>query len=215
MAKRIVRLTERELISLVKRVVKEQAMGAKTMPGSKQSQMGGEMEEGFFGDKFGWVKDVAREVAGLFKSEVLSEIPEDELEDLKRQASNIDAKGALSNLADFAGSEEGKEALEKAEEHISPDVLTESIIYEGLSDRTVRILAKTGVLSGLGLTASGFLGFASNAMGYIDSSFLTQVNEIISPYCGIFCGPLSVLVIILGALLALRSAMIGYDRRKK
>lgn len=204
MAKRIVRLTERELISLVKRVVKEEAI-----------KNGGEMEEGWFSDKFGWIKDAAREVADLFKSEVLPDIPEDELEDLKDQAREIDAKGALNNLGDFANSEEGKKALKKAEEHISPDVLSESIIREGLSDRVVRILAKTGVLSGLGLTVSGFLGFAANAMGYIDSSFLTQVNEIMAPYCGIFCGPLSVLVIVIGMLLALKSAVIGYDRRKK
>ncbi len=201
MAKRVVRLTERELISLVKRVVREQQET--------------EVKEGFFDDKFGWVMDAAREVASLFKSEVLPEIPEDELQDLKDQASEVNAKDALNNLSDFASSEEGKEALEKAEEHISPDVLTESIIYEGLSDRVVRILAKTGVLSGLGLTASGFVGFAANAMGYIDSSFLVQVNEIMSPYCGIFCGPLSVLVIVLGMILALKSAIVGYGRRKK
>lgn len=203
MAKRVVRLTERELISLVKRVVREQQ--------EKET----EIEEGWFGDKFGWIKDAAREVADLFKSEVLPEIPEDELEDLKSQAREINVKGALDNVGDFASSEEGKEALEKAEEHISPDVLSESILREGLSDRVVRILAKTGVISGIGLTASGFLGFASNCMGYIDSHFLIQVNEIMAPYCGIFCGPLSVLVIIFGAVLALRSAMIGYDRRKK
>lgn len=201
MAKRVVRLTESELIHLVKRVVREQ-----------QEQ---EMEEGWFSDKFDWIKDVANDVADLFKSEVLPEIPEDELDDLKSRAREIDAKGALNNLGDFANSEEGKEALEKAEEHISPDVLSESIIREGLSDRVVRILAKTGVISGIGLTASGFLGFASHCMGYIDSSFLTQVNEIINPYCGIFCGPLSVLVIILGALIALRSAVVGYNRRKQ
>ena len=78
MAKRVVRLTERELISLVKRVVREQQET--------------EVKEGFFDDKFGWVMDAAREVESLFKSEVLPEIPEDELQDLKDQASEVKIK---------------------------------------------------------------------------------------------------------------------------
>lgn len=202
MGKKIVRLTESELIHLVKRVVKEQ-------------QMAGEMEEGWFGDKFGWIKDAAKEVAQLFKTEVMPEIPEEDLEELKDKARELDAKNALSSVEDFASSEEGKEALEKAEEHISPDVLTEAIIREGLSDRVVRILAKTGVISGIGMTASGFVQFAAFCMGYIDSSFLTKVHEIIDPFCGMFCGPLSVLIIILGAAIALGSAVVGYNRRKR
>ncbi len=201
MGKRIVRLTESELIHLVKRVVKEQ-------------QMAGEMEEGFFSDKFGWIKDAAKEVAQLFKTEVMPEIPEEDLEELKDKARELDPKGALSNVEDFVSSEEGKEALEKAEEHISPDVLTEAIIREGLSDRVIRILARTGVISGIGITVSGFVQFAAFCMGYIDSSFLTRVHEIIDPFCGMFCGPLSVLIIILGAAIALGSAVVGYNRRK-
>lgn len=206
MGKRIVRLTESELIHLVKRVVKEQQMADK---------MGGEMEEGWFGDKFGWIKDAAKEVAQLFKTEVMPEIPEDELEEMKDLAGELNPKEAISNVGDFASSEEGKEALEKAEEHISPDVLAESIIREGLSDRMVKILARTGIISGIGIAASGFLQFASFCMGYIDSSFLLKVHEIIEPFCGMFCGPLSVLIIILGAAIALGSGVVGYNRRNK
>ena len=71
--------------------------------------MGGEMGEGFFSDKFGWIKDAAKEVAQLFKTEVMPEIPEDELEDLRMQAKKLDPKGALSNAGDFVSSEEGQD----------------------------------------------------------------------------------------------------------
>lgn len=206
MGKRIVRLTESELIHLVKRVVKEQQMADK---------MEGEMEEGWFGDKFGWIKDAAKEVASLFKTEVMPEIPEEDLEEMKDLAIELNPKEALSSIEDFASSEEGQEALEKAEERISPDVLTEAIIREGLSDRVVKILARTGVISGLGMTASGLVSFASQVMGYIDSSFLTKVHEIVQGFgCAMFCGPLSILAMILGVLIALGSAQFGYRRSK-
>lgn len=208
MATRKVILTERELTTLIKRIVKETEEMSNMESGKGMEDMESER-----GGSFSWIKRAARQVAELFKDEILPQIPEEEVSDLKNQAREMNPRMALSELPHFAKSEEGEEALSKAERVVGEGVLSESIITEGISDRVIRFLAKTGVISGIGLTISGFVGFASNCMGYIDSGFLTKVHEIIDPYCGIFCGPLSVLVIILGAALALGSATIGYRRR--
>lgn len=202
MKKRVVRLTESELIQLVKKVVNEEM----------SKEMGGETNEGFFDDKFGWIKDVARQVADLFREEVMSNIPEEELDSLKDQAREMRPSATIIKVEDMIASEEGKEAMEKADAQISPDILAEAVIMEGLSSRVFKILDRLGILSGVGLTLSGVLGFASNVMGYTDSMFLTKVNEMISPYCGVFCGPLSVLVIVLGIAIALGSAAMGHRR---
>jgi len=202
MKKRVVRLTESELIQLVKRVVNEEM----------SKEMGGETNEGFFTDKFGWIKNAARQVADLFREDVMPNIPEEELASLKDQAREMRPSAAIIKVEDMVASEEGVEALEKADSQISPDVLAEAVIMEGLSSRVFKVLDRLGILSGVGLTLSGVLGFASNVMGYTDSMFLTKVNEMISPYCGAFCGPLSVLVIVLGIAIALGSAAMGHRR---
>jgi hypothetical protein len=202
MKKRVVRLTESELIQLVKKVVNEEM----------SKEMSAETNEGFFGDKFGWIKDVARQVADLFREEVMPNIPEEELDSLKDQAREMRPSTTIIKVEDMIASEEGKEAMEKADAQISPDVLAEAVIMEGLSSRVFKVLDRLGILSGIGLTLSGVLGFASHVMGYTDSMFLTKVNEMISPYCGAFCGPLSVLVIVLGIAIALGSAAMGYRR---
>jgi hypothetical protein len=196
MATRKVILTERELTSLIKKIIKETEEMSDISSGDKD----------FGGGKFSWIKRAAREVAQLFKNEVMPEIDEDELNELKGMARELDPKSALSELPQFVKSEEGEEALSRIEENF----LYESIIKEGLSDRMLRKLAKSGVITGIGMVSSGFLSFASMLKGYIDFKFLAKVHEIIDPYCSAFCGPLSFLVMVLGVLIALGSASVGH-----
>jgi hypothetical protein len=118
--------------------------------------------------------------------------------------STSDIEGDLETSENMP--EEGEEALSRIEENF----LYESIIKEGLSDRMLRKLAKSGVITGIGMVSSGFLAFASMIKGYIDFKFLAKVHEIIDPYCSAFCGPLSFLVMVLGVLIALGSASVGH-----
>ena len=64
MATRKVILTERELTDLIKKIIRE------TEETSDIEEKGG--------GSFGWIKKAAREIASLFKSEILPEIPENE-----------------------------------------------------------------------------------------------------------------------------------------
>lgn len=201
MATRKVILTERELTDLIKKIIRE------TEETSDMEEKGG--------GSFGWIKKAAREIASLFRSEILPEIPEDELDELKDMAVEIDPKSAINELPHFASSEEGELALAKAEERLGENTLTEAILTEGLSDRVLRILSKAGVFAGIGISGSGLMTYASNILGYVDSDFLRRVHEIVEPYCSAFCGPLGLVALILGALLAIGSYAVGYNRRNK
>ena len=194
-----IRLTESELVTLVNRIVNENMMS------------NGEMEEGWLGDKmkskFGWVMDAAKKVAELFKDEYMDDIPEEKINELKDQAANIlPNKFDLEDNLDNMDSEEGEEALTEAAYMLpsSRRLLKEGLLLEGKAlDKALRILDKIGITSGLAITTGGLLAFASQAMGFTDVKFLGDVHDIVKSFgCGIYCGPLSLIVMILGVAIA-------------
>ena len=195
MGKRVIRLTESELMQLVGRIVKEQQET--------------EMQEGFLSDSISWFKDAVHEVADLFKSEYLDEMDEEDLEDLKMVAGKINAKEVMSNLPDFASSDEGKEALEMADEKLDLETLSEGYLTEGwFTDNVKRVLARTGIITGLGMFVGGLMTFISQLDGKVDiSEFLFQVKEIVEASgCHAYCGPLAILAMVIGIVMAIKSA---------
>lgn len=214
MAIKRIRLTESELTSLIRRIVEDANDETEIDAIDVQSDV--EMDE----PKrerggMGWIMSAAKEVAEMFKSEVLPTLSDEEVEDLERLASKVDARSALMNLKSYANSEEGEDALSQAEDMMDDSLMvTEGVITEGISKRVVKALSRLGVFSGLGMLGAGFTGFVSMIPGYIDSSFLTSVNDMIQDKygCGKFCGPLSVLIMILGIAMALGSRAMRYRR---
>lgn len=210
MATKRIRLTESELTSLIRRIV-EQAddeMEIDTvdvkMDEPRKERAG-----------MGWIMSAAKEVAEMFKNEVLPTLSEEEVGNLESFASKIDARSALMNLKSYVNSQEGEDALSQAEDMMDDSLMvTEGVITEGISKRVVKALSRLGVFTGLGMLGAGFTGFVSMIPGYIDSSFLTSVNDMIQDKygCGKFCGPLSVLIMILGIAMALGSRAMRYRR---
>jgi hypothetical protein len=216
MGKNTIRLTESELITLVRRIISEND-GVEDIT-NKLEKIDPELEEGWFGDKmkskFGWVMDAAKKVADLFKN-YMDNIPEEELEELKKKSENF-VPTKVKDGVEGMDSEGGEEALNEAAYMLpsSRRLLREGLLLEGkMLDKAMRILNKLGIFAGIGITGAGFLSFASQAMGYTDSTFLTTVHQIVQGFgCGIYCGPLSLLVILIGIALAIRSAQMSYKR---
>lgn len=214
MAIKRIRLTESELTSLIRRIVEDanDEMDIDTIDVQTDVEMDEPKRER---GGMGWIMSAAKEVAEMFKSEVLPTLSDEEVEDLERLASKVDARSALMNLKSYANSEEGEDALSQAEDMMDDSLMvTEGVITEGISKRVVKALSRLGVFSGLGMLGAGFTGFVSMIPGYIDSSFLTSVNDMIQDKygCGKFCGPLSVLIMILGIAMALGSRAMRYRR---
>lgn len=209
MATRRIRLTESELTNLIRRIVEDtenvDGMGTEPTLDEPKSE----------GKGMSWIMSAAREVADMFKSEVLPNLSNEEIKGLERMASRFDAKDALRNLKMYVNTEEGEEALSKAEEMMDDSlVMTEGVLTEGISNRVIKALSRLGVFAGLGMLGGGFMAFVSEIPGYIDSEFLTAVNQMVEDKygCGNFCGPLSVLVMILGIAMALGSRAMRYRK---
>ncbi len=209
MATRRIRLTESELTNLIRRIVEDTEnvdnMGMEPMMDEPKRE----------GKGMSWIMSAAREVADRFKSEVLPNLSNEEVKGLERMASRFDAKDALRNLKMYVNTEEGEEALSKAEEMMDDSlVMTEGVLTEGISNRVIKALSRLGVFAGLGMLGGGFMAFVSEIPGYIDSEFLTAVNQMVEDKygCGNFCGPLSVLVMILGIAMALGSRAMRYRK---
>ncbi len=209
MATRRIRLTESELTNLIRRIVEDTEnvdnTGIELMMDEPKRE----------GKGMSWIMSAAREVADMFKSEVLPNLSNEEVKGLERMASRFDAKDALRNLKMYVNTEEGEEALSKAEEMMDDSlVMTEGVLTEGISNRVIKALSRLGVFAGLGMLGGGFMAFVSEIPGYIDSEFLTAVNQMVEDKygCGNFCGPLSVLVMILGIAMALGSRAMRYRR---
>jgi hypothetical protein len=125
MATRRIRLTESELTNLIRRIVEDTEnvdnMGMEPMMDEPKRE----------GKGMSWIMSAAREVADMFKSEVLPNLSDEEVKGLERMASRFDAKDALRNLKMYVNTEEGEEALSKAEEMMDDSlVMTEGVLTE-------------------------------------------------------------------------------------
>lgn len=212
MAIKRIRLTESELTSLIRRIVEDTNDEMDMIDVQSDVEMDEPIRQR---GGMGWIMSAAKEVADMFKREVLPTLSDEEVEDLERLASRVDARSALMNLKSYVNSEEGEDALSQAEDMMDDSLMvTEGVITEGISKRVVKALSRLGVFSGLGMLGAGFTGFVSMIPGYIDSSFLTSVNGMIQDKygCGKFCGPLSVLIMILGIAMALGSRAMRYRK---
>lgn len=212
MAIKRIRLTESELTNLIRRIVEDTEEMDVDMIDVQDNEPEKPMRER---GGMGWVMSAAREVADMFKTDILPYLSDEEVKDLERMASKIDARGALRDLKSYVKSEEGEEALSKAEEIIDDSlVVTEGIMTEGISNRAIKALSRLGVFAGLGMLGAGFTSFLSMLPGFIDSKFLTAVNDMVQDKygCGKFCGPLSLLIMILGIAMALGSRAMRYRR---
>jgi hypothetical protein len=244
MRRKTIRLTERELTNLIKRMVTE---AEDYMSGSHDRDMGDDfmsrsydrnMSDDFMStsydrdmdmgspDDSSWIMSAARRAAQMFRQDVLSDMSEDEIDELKSALpSNFDPMMSVEKLQRYVSTSRGQEALETAEE--ATDTLTESYLYESDDkklSRTMKLLkffGNLGIFSGIGITAMGIIGFMSQSMGYTDAgyftSFFMDTHDMIQNEfgCDRFCGPLSVIVAIIGIGMALGGSAMKYNANRR
>ena len=186
----------------------------KVVQQAKKELKESQLEEGFLGDKIGWVMDAAKNVADMFTKEYIDtgKMPKKEIEDLAAKA-----EGALPSEDEEEEVDVEVETISEMNRIPSSNVLlNEGLIFEGkVRDKVMRLLNKAGILGGLGITLGGFASFVSNIPGYVDSTFLTKVHEMIENTfnCGFACGALGFLAMVIGIAIAIFNAARGHKRR--
>jgi hypothetical protein len=196
--KREIRLKESEFLRLIKRIVEETEKEEKKQKVSIFN----------ISDAVAVAKDMAEEM--------LEDLDDDEIEELVDSLPDVNPKKVERELKSMVNSKEGQEILSKIDNNITEGILTESN-----TKKIISMLSRLGVLTGLGLTGAGLIGFMTNAMGYTDvgflSSYFMDVHDMIQDEfgCDRFCGPLSTLIAFIGLFMALGSAKVGYESKKK
>jgi hypothetical protein len=198
--KKEIRLNESEFLRLIKRIVEETEKQEKKQKVSIFN----------ISDAVDMAKDMAEDM--------LKDLDDDEIEglvdSLPDALDGTTPQKIERELQRMVKSEDGQEMLGKVS-----DTISESYLFESSSKKIISLLSKAGILSGIGLTAAGLIGFMSNAMGYTAAGFMTSylvdVHDMIQNEfgCDMFCGPLSTLIGFIGMFMALASAKYGYENK--
>ena len=181
--KRIVRLTERDLTNLIKRVVKEsmEMDSDFDMSDEMDFDMSDKMDFDMSDDmrmsgdeETDYNPRVIRRIARFFKQK-LRRLDDEKIEDLQDLVLNPETE----NLA-------------------------EMFLREDISDRRKSFKEKAMMRGGIGMMGAGMLGMVSQAMGYTDAGdLMIQVHDIVKSMGG---GPVSAGMLISGLVMALQGA---------
>jgi hypothetical protein len=179
-----IRLTESEFHSLIKRMVMEVQEEMNNTP---------EMEESFLGGMGDKLKDAAQQVASFFKNEVLSDMDEEDIAELKDKVEDVNIERELNKV-------------ERRDERM----VAEGYITEGIGDKVRGFLESLGIYGGVGTSVMGLLGFIANVTGWSQTDMMARAHEIVQSVG--LTGPVSVLVIVAGLVMALGSSVSKYNR---
>lgn len=198
MSQKFLMLKESELLRLIKRMVAE---AEEKMDDTKTKEPERKEKKK---SSFSWIQDAIMAAKDL-ASDAISDLDDEELEELKDNLPKVDVRSLPKKIENLAKND--SDMLEDADS----DIMTEGYLTENKTRKMIKLLSNVGILSGLGLSAAGLLGFMSHAMGYTDagalSSFFIDVHEMIQDEfgCENFCGPLSTLIAFAGLIMAVGS----------
>jgi hypothetical protein len=189
--KRVVRLTERDLTNLIKKIVKESMEDSEEMIDFEEKDFGDEYDFDEFDREVDYGKmtkeDAIERIADFLKSEVLPELSPRELNMLKRKTQDVESP------------------MEPMNEEDEED-------FSDLKSRRSSRREKGMIRGGLGLAGTSAVALLGEFMGYSESdltSMLHDINQMAG--LGKYTGPVGVGLVALG----LAAALKGLDMRMR
>ena len=184
--KRVVRLTERDLTNLIKKIVKESMEDSEEMIDFEEKDFGDEFDREVDYGKM-TKEDAIERIADFLKSEVLPELSPRELNMLKRKTQDVESP------------------MEPMNEEDEED-------FSDLKSRRSSRREKGMIRGGLGLAGTSAVALLGEFMGYSESdltSMLHDINQMAG--LGKYTGPVGVGLVALG----LAAALKGLDMRMR
>jgi len=160
------------------------------------------------------IKQAIKAVSSEVEKNVIPNMDDYKKAKIAELASNFAKKAGIKNEDDLITKAMGEtqEHQEEVEDVAQEVGITESMINEELGERTARFFKRLGTYAGIGTMLFGLTSFASNISGYIDFSIMTKLHDLTQSILGPHAGPLGLLILLLGILLAFMSQIWGYNR---
>lgn len=173
------------------------------------------VNEGIFGIDFSKISQAVQAVKNEVETNVIPNMDRRERDELVSKAQEFAQKSGIkseSELVSKIAGEAEKHQVELEEVAAEENISESMMINEEFGERVYRFFKRLGTYTGIGVALFGLASFASHVMGYIDFHILTRLNEITENILGSNAGPLGLLIMIAGVLLALGSQIWGYKR---
>lgn len=178
------------------------------------------INEEFIGMDFSKMKEAIKDIADAFENEIFPNLSEEEKKMLLSQAEKFGKKHGITT---------GDQLLNKIESDLKNnsdkvEQLSESVINEGFwqelktSFKTgwKKFLSKALAVVGSVSLLSGILAFMSDLPSYTEwGSIMIQLHDVCRDILGTYSGPIGVLMMVAGVLLALGSMVWKYNLENK
>ena len=175
-----------------------------------------QINEEFLGLDFSKMKQAVLSVKDAFEKDIFPSLSEEDKKTLISKAEEFSKKYGVKSEEDMLS----KLQSEVSKNSSKIEELSESMLNEGWDDikaafkgglaKFKNIVSKLVGIFGIASLFGGIAAWASAWPTYIDSSWMTKLHDICESILGTNAGPIGMLLMIVGVLLALGSVGVGY-----
>jgi hypothetical protein len=174
------------------------------------------VNEEFLGLDFSKMKQAVLSVKDAFEKDIFPSLSEEDKKALISKAEEFSKKYGVKGEEDMLSKLQSEVSKNSSKiEEISESMLNEGwddvkAAFKGGLNKFKNIVSKLVGIFGIASLFGGIAAWASALPGYVDISWMAKLHDICEAILGTNSGPIGMLLMIVGVLLALGSMGIGY-----